>query len=49
MTYRYQIEVNKWYHLVYVYDGSKMKIYVNGNMTVGEISNSILVNSGSWC
>lgn len=36
----YTLTVGNWYHLVYTYDGSNIKGYINGNLFVGPTSSS---------
>lgn len=39
IAYGYPIERDKWYHFVLTFDGKNFKMYVNGNVTHGEILN----------
>ena len=41
------IEVNKWVHLVYTYDGSKMKFFVNGDQEFSSTQSGSLQYAGS--
>ena len=40
VAYKNEILPNEWIHLVLTYDGMTAKIYVNGNLVEGQVSNS---------
>ena len=40
IAYKQMIELNQWYHLVLVYDGSDVKVFINGNIIEGKIQNT---------
>ena len=40
LAYKQMIELNQWYHLVLAYNGSKIQIFINGNLVEGEIKNT---------
>ena len=45
IAYKNQIEVDKWYHLVITYNGIQIKLYINGNLTIGNIRTSVFCKS----
>jgi hypothetical protein len=46
MTSTSTLSLNTWYHIAATYDGTTMKIYLNGNLVASKFSSVIFANAG---
>lgn len=44
-----ELETNKWYHIAGVYDGSEMKIYINGKLDTSKDQSGNITSNGDFC
>lgn len=44
-----ELTTDKWYHIAGVYDGSDMRIYINGKLDASKIQTGSITSNGAFC